>query len=104
MIALFVGDTDGDRSVRQAADKLAERENRSFGRGMTTGVIITAFVAIFTAAAIFVASQAVQTEPPSIEQELNDTLNLSLSVDSEGVYYSNGYRREIIKPKKEAKK
>lgn len=68
-------------SFLPTARKFIERENRSFGRGMIAGSLITAFVGIVIGLGIFFSYQAAHTSPPkdTIEQQLNDTVRITHS-------------------------
>lgn len=104
-----------DRAMRfgPAVNRLVAREDRSFGRGMIAGALITAFVGIVISLGIFFSYQAAHASPPkdTIEQQLNDTLKVNSRADHalitphiDGIVNSEkitSYRRSIWLPDKD---
>lgn len=60
-----IGDKPPIASIPEATELLAHREDRSFGRGMIAGALITAFVVAVIGLGIFFSYRAATATPPT---------------------------------------
>lgn len=69
-----------------AVRRLAHRENRSFGHGIIAGVLMATFVAVIVGLGIAAATAPDLPSPLPVEQQLNDTLQMTHNLSSDSSY------------------